>query len=95
MNKPADLKLDTVPAWIGGKPVSSATRYGDVFNPASGQVHSVTLQLLGAAEPVYLSTIDLWARWGFVGLTVALCVWAVAETLQRAPQEKAPRTPRR
>jgi malonate-semialdehyde dehydrogenase (acetylating)/methylmalonate-semialdehyde dehydrogenase len=38
MNKPADLKLDTVPAWIGGKPVSSANRFGDVFNPASGQV---------------------------------------------------------
>jgi malonate-semialdehyde dehydrogenase (acetylating)/methylmalonate-semialdehyde dehydrogenase len=38
MNKPADLKLDIVPFWIGGKPVSSASRFGDVFNPASGQV---------------------------------------------------------
>jgi malonate-semialdehyde dehydrogenase (acetylating)/methylmalonate-semialdehyde dehydrogenase len=38
MNKPADLKLDTVPAWIGGKAVSSASRFGDVFNPATGQV---------------------------------------------------------
>ena len=38
MNKPADLQLDTVPFWIGGKPVSSAQRYGDVFNPATGQV---------------------------------------------------------
>ena len=38
MNKPADLKLDTVPFWIGGKPVSSSSRYGDVFNPATGQV---------------------------------------------------------
>jgi malonate-semialdehyde dehydrogenase (acetylating)/methylmalonate-semialdehyde dehydrogenase len=38
MNKPADLKLDTVPAWINGKAVSSASRYGDVFNPATGQV---------------------------------------------------------
>ena len=38
MNKPAELKLDTVPFWIGGKPVSSASRYGDVFNPATGQV---------------------------------------------------------
>jgi hypothetical protein len=62
-------------------------------NPAAGQVHSVTLQLMGAAEPVYLSTVDLWARWGFVGLTVALCVWAVAETLKRAPQTAKP--PRR
>jgi malonate-semialdehyde dehydrogenase (acetylating)/methylmalonate-semialdehyde dehydrogenase len=38
MNKPAELRLDTVPVWINGKPVSSAQRYGDVFNPASGQV---------------------------------------------------------
>ena len=38
MNKPADLKLDTVPLWIDGKPVASAGRYGEVFNPATGQV---------------------------------------------------------
>ncbi len=38
MNKPAELNLDTVPAWIGGKPVSSCARFGEVYNPASGQV---------------------------------------------------------
>src|SRR5688572_24038397 len=38
MNKPAELKLQTVPAWIGGKPVSSSNRFGEVFNPATGQV---------------------------------------------------------
>ncbi len=38
MNKPAELELDTVPAWIGGKPIASAARYGEVFNPATGQV---------------------------------------------------------
>ncbi|MGH8691220.1 MAG: CoA-acylating methylmalonate-semialdehyde dehydrogenase [Burkholderiales bacterium] len=38
MNKPAELKLDTVPAWIGGKRISSASRFGDVYNPATGQV---------------------------------------------------------
>src|SRR5687767_8669534 len=38
MNKPAELKLETVPAWIGGKPVESAARSGEVFNPATGQV---------------------------------------------------------
>ena len=38
MNKPAEMKLETVPAWIGGKPVSSAQRFGDVFNPATGQI---------------------------------------------------------
>jgi malonate-semialdehyde dehydrogenase (acetylating) / methylmalonate-semialdehyde dehydrogenase len=38
MNKPAELKLDTVPAWINGKPLAPAGRTGEVFNPASGQV---------------------------------------------------------
>jgi malonate-semialdehyde dehydrogenase (acetylating) / methylmalonate-semialdehyde dehydrogenase len=38
MNKPAELKLETVPAWIGGMAVASATRHGEVFNPATGQV---------------------------------------------------------
>jgi malonate-semialdehyde dehydrogenase (acetylating)/methylmalonate-semialdehyde dehydrogenase len=44
MNKPADLgrtaelTLDTVPVWIDGKRISSAQRFGEVFNPATGQV---------------------------------------------------------
>jgi malonate-semialdehyde dehydrogenase (acetylating)/methylmalonate-semialdehyde dehydrogenase len=38
MNKPADLKLATVPCWIGGKPVVPAGRMGEVYNPATGQV---------------------------------------------------------
>jgi malonate-semialdehyde dehydrogenase (acetylating)/methylmalonate-semialdehyde dehydrogenase len=38
MNQPADLKLDTVPFWINGKPLASAARFGEVFNPATGQV---------------------------------------------------------
>src|SRR5207253_4096139 len=38
MNKPAELKLDIVPVWINGKPVTAASRHGDVFNPATGQV---------------------------------------------------------
>src|SRR6476620_12647653 len=38
MNKPAELKLDTVPFWIAGKPQSSAARHGEVFNPATAQV---------------------------------------------------------
>ena len=37
MNKPAELKLETVPVWINGKAIASASRYGDVFNPALGQ----------------------------------------------------------
>jgi malonate-semialdehyde dehydrogenase (acetylating)/methylmalonate-semialdehyde dehydrogenase len=38
MNKRAELGLETVPAWIDGKAVSSAERYGEVFNPATGLV---------------------------------------------------------
>ena len=38
MNKPADLKLKTVPAWIAGQPIANVGRYGDVFNPALGEV---------------------------------------------------------
>jgi malonate-semialdehyde dehydrogenase (acetylating)/methylmalonate-semialdehyde dehydrogenase len=38
MNKPAELKLDTVPVWIHGKPLAPAGRRGEVFNPATGQV---------------------------------------------------------
>src|SRR5678815_2426073 len=38
MNKPAELRLDSVPAWIDGKPVSPSGRSGEVYNPATGQV---------------------------------------------------------
>ena len=38
MNKPAELKLATVPMWIGGRPVAPAGRMGDIFNPATGLV---------------------------------------------------------
>jgi hypothetical protein len=51
-------------------------------DPGNGQIHAVTLQLLGATEPAYLTTLDLALRWGLAGLTVSLCVWAIAETLK-------------
>jgi malonate-semialdehyde dehydrogenase (acetylating)/methylmalonate-semialdehyde dehydrogenase len=38
MNKPAELKLDTVPVWINGRALAPAGRSGEVFNPATGQV---------------------------------------------------------
>jgi malonate-semialdehyde dehydrogenase (acetylating)/methylmalonate-semialdehyde dehydrogenase len=39
MNKPAELKLETVPLWINGKTVAPVvSRMGDVYNPATGQV---------------------------------------------------------
>ncbi len=38
MNKPAELKLETVPVWIDGKPAHPSGRFGEVYNPATGQV---------------------------------------------------------
>ena len=38
MNKPAELKLHTVPVWINGKAVVPQGRMGEVYNPATGQV---------------------------------------------------------
>jgi malonate-semialdehyde dehydrogenase (acetylating)/methylmalonate-semialdehyde dehydrogenase len=38
MNKPAELKLDTVPVWINGKARTPQGRMGNVFNPATGLV---------------------------------------------------------
>lgn len=55
--------------------------------PGTGHIHAVTLQIMGTAEPVYLSVFDLAVRWGFIGLTVGLCLFALAETFQRAPQK--------
>jgi len=38
MNKPAEIEIATVPCWIGGKPVVSGQRFGEVYNPATGRV---------------------------------------------------------
>ena len=38
MNKPADLRLETVPAWINGRALALSGRSGEVYNPATGQV---------------------------------------------------------
>ncbi len=49
MNKPAELKLDTVPVWINGKAVVPQGRMGEVYNPATGQV-TKRVPLCGEAE---------------------------------------------
>jgi len=57
--------------------------------PAAGQTHALWLQLMGAAEPVYVATLDLALRWGLAGITVALCAWALAETFpSKKPQKR-------
>lgn len=53
-------------------------------DPGNGQTHALALQLFGASEQMYATTLDLASRWGLMGLILAACVWAVAETLQPA-----------
>ena len=55
-------------------------------DPGSGQTHAATIQIMDAAAPVYLSLVDLTARWGLVALVVTLCLWALAETFEKHPQ---------
>jgi len=57
-------------------------------DPGSGQTHALSLQLMGASEQVYASLADLALRWGLAGVTLGLCVWALAETLPRKAPAK-------
>ena len=52
-----------------------------VADPGDGRIHALSLQLWGTNEQVFASALDLGLRWGLAGLTVAACVWAIAETL--------------
>ncbi len=38
MNKPVEVSLQAVPAFINGSAVAKAERFGEVYNPATGQV---------------------------------------------------------
>ena len=55
-------------------------------DPGNGQTHAITIQIMDAAAPVYLSLVDLTVRWGLVALVVGLCLWALAETFEKQPQ---------
>jgi malonate-semialdehyde dehydrogenase (acetylating)/methylmalonate-semialdehyde dehydrogenase len=77
MNKPADLKLATVPAWIDGKPVvpggAQLARMGDVYNPATGKV---------TKQVPYLSAAGIDAA--VQAAAAALPEWRDASILRRA-----------
>ncbi|HEX8902527.1 hypothetical protein [Vitreimonas sp.] len=53
-------------------------------DPGDGRVHAVWMQIGGAPDQVYLSLVDIGVRWGLAGLTAALAIWALVETLQPA-----------
>jgi hypothetical protein len=54
-------------------------------DPSNGQTHALGLQFLDTAGGFYASIFDLALRWGLMGLILAACAWAVAETLKPAP----------
>lgn len=55
-------------------------------DPGNGQTNAISIQIMDAAAPVYLSLVDLTVRWGLAGLVVALSIWALAETFEKHPQ---------
>src|SRR5690606_24600987 len=55
-------------------------------DPGNGKTHAASIQIMDAAAPVYLSSVDLTVRWSLAALVVALCVWALAETFEKHPQ---------
>ncbi|HEV8094616.1 MAG TPA: CoA-acylating methylmalonate-semialdehyde dehydrogenase [Burkholderiales bacterium] len=68
MNKPVDLKLETVPLWINGKTaVPSVRRMGDVYNPATGQVARQVpfcdAGLVDSAVQAATSALAEWRDW--------------------------------
>ncbi len=67
MNKPADLKLDTVPVWINGKPLVLSGRAGEVFNPATGQVAKrvpfCSPEAVDKAVQAAAAALPEWSEW--------------------------------
>jgi delta 1-pyrroline-5-carboxylate dehydrogenase len=84
MNKPAELALDTVPVWINGRPVSAAQRFGEVFNPATGQVTKRVVFADG-------SIVDAAVK----AATAALPAWRDTPPLRRARHRLRHAPPRR
>ena len=65
MNKPVDLKLETIPLWINGRTVAPVVpRMGDVYNPAIGQVAKrvpyVGAEIVNAAVKAASTALPAW-----------------------------------
>jgi malonate-semialdehyde dehydrogenase (acetylating)/methylmalonate-semialdehyde dehydrogenase len=68
MNKPAELKLETIPLWINGRTIAPAGgRLGDVFNPATGQLSKrvpfAGAELVDAAVKAASAALPEWRDW--------------------------------
>jgi malonate-semialdehyde dehydrogenase (acetylating)/methylmalonate-semialdehyde dehydrogenase len=65
MNKPVDLKLETIPLWINGRTVAPVVpRMGDVYNPAIGQVAKrvpfADAEIVNAAVKAAATALPAW-----------------------------------
>ena len=65
MNKPVDLKLETIPLWINGRTVAPVVpRMGDVYNPAIGRVAKrvpyVGAEIVNAAVKAAATALPAW-----------------------------------
>ena len=68
MNKPVDLKLESVPLWINGRTLAPAgTRMGEVYNPATGQlarrVPYCDASLVDSAVKAAAAALPAWRDW--------------------------------
>jgi hypothetical protein len=52
-----------------------------------GYAHAAFVRAFGLPQQIFLSTADVAVRWGLVGVIVALCFWALLETLKPAKPE--------
>src|SRR2546428_7837314 len=91
MNKPAELKLETVPVWINGKALAPAGRHGEVFNPATGQVTKKVVfsdaALVDAAVQAAAAAFPAWRDTPV--LRRARVMQKFLQLLQAEPQELA------
>ncbi len=53
-------------------------------DPGDGRTHALLMHFNGDTATIFAGTLDLALRWGLAGLTVAACVWAIAETFKPA-----------
>jgi len=62
-----------------------------VEDAALGYVHETYVRAFGSPEVVFLSGTDIAIRWSLVGLTVALSIWALADSFERSKTAKRQR----
>jgi len=62
---------------------------GDAAREAAPGLHRALILAGGGSDAVFLTALEAASRWGLAGLTLALALWAAAETWGRPPADKA------